>query len=431
MLDKNTYPSTIGGIKRQAKQLKKSLKVPHYEALNLAAREASFENFSHARKLLKNTNTKNSAHRLFFTVYWYDGKRLNSGREVLEIELSRPLLEIATKRELSHSYALGQFRLASPDLFVDDHLSHSQEEAINKICKAVRVLRFMEATGLKPNDDGDNTYPEEDHINKLPNADHSTSWRDPDLGQFILIDEPYLSPTVEGKRAAWAKEHNWYLQASKWAGMYYPGYSSMFVATDASTGYDFISLMTKIDNIPPPVTIESWAGISSKGHDTFYSPLSVTHQDKKRAVAKSTIFREPSNKTQPMRSWGSPYNERRPNATMSIESHQRAARLIKAIQHSSAKASGVSKRLSLIKSKLEDWFFSEYDRSITDKFELFYYGSIDKSDPFLLRANSPKGVVSLLQELKGLLLETYVDCEPLRKMIGKLDTSIKFASKLL
>lgn len=38
MLDKNTYPSKIGGIKRQAKQLKKSLKVTHYEALNLAAR---------------------------------------------------------------------------------------------------------------------------------------------------------------------------------------------------------------------------------------------------------------------------------------------------------------------------------------------------------------------------------------------------------
>tara|TARA_B100001059_G_scaffold166161_1_gene165771 strand:- start:1290 stop:1565 length:276 start_codon:yes stop_codon:yes gene_type:complete len=88
MLDKNTHPSTIGGIKRQAKQLKKSLEVPHYEALNLAAREVSFENFSHARKLLKNTNTKNSSHSLFFTVYWYDGKRLNSGREVLEIELS-------------------------------------------------------------------------------------------------------------------------------------------------------------------------------------------------------------------------------------------------------------------------------------------------------------------------------------------------------
>ena len=132
-----------------------------------------------------------------------------------------------------------------------------------------------------------------------------------------------------------------------------------------------------------------------------------------------------------MRSWGSAYNERRPNAIMSIESHQRAARLIKAIQHSPARASGVSKRLSLVKSKLEDWFFSEYDRSITDKFELFYYGSIDRSDPFLLQANSSEGVVSLLQELKGLLLEAYVDCEPLRKMIGKLDTSIKFASKLL
>lgn len=431
MLNENIQPSTIGGIKRLAKQLKKTNSVPHHEALDIAARTASFENFAHARNQLQRLNATNSRHQLFFVVYWYDRKIRKAGREVLEIELSIPLLKIASKSDLKKSNGLSWFRLASPDLFVSDELSYSQSEAIKKICKAVRNLRFMESTGLIPNKDYDAAYPNRDHKNELPESDHSTNWYDPDAGQSILIDEPYLNPIVDGERAAWAKKHNWHLQVSKWAGMYYPGYSNMFVSTDASTGYDFKGLMAKIDNIPYPITEENWIGISSKGHETFFSPLSVTPQDKKRAVAKGTIYRVSTKKTVPMRGWGASDNERRPNSVMPIDSHQLAARLIKAIEQSSKKPKGVNSRLSSIKSKLEDWFFSEYDKSIIDKYTLFYYGGIDESDTLVSQANSSEGVIYLLRELKSILLDAYVECEPLRKMIRKLDTAIKIASKHL
>tara|TARA_R110002111_G_scaffold115634_6_gene176600 strand:+ start:153 stop:1451 length:1299 start_codon:yes stop_codon:yes gene_type:complete len=432
MLNDNIQPSTLGGIKRLARQIKKANGVPHNEALDIAARKASFQNFRHARNQLQNSNVIKSINQLFFTVYWYDRKTYKSGREVLEIELSMPLLQIATKNELRKSSGLGWFRLASPDLFVKDDVSHSQEEARNYICKAVRALTFIEATGLKSSTEHNNAYPNGDRHNKLPKSDHSTDWYDPITGQFILVDEPYLEPVVDGERAAWAKKHNWHLQASKWAGMYYPGMSNMFVSTDASTGYDFKGLMAKIDSISYPVTVENWSGISTKGHDTFFSPLSVTTpQDKKRAVAKGTIYRFSSKKTVPMRSWDAADNERRPNAIMPIETHQLAARLIKALQQSAATPRGVDYRLSSIKSKLEDWFFSEHDSNVTNKFDLFYYGGLDGNDPFVLKAQSSKGVISLLEELKSMLLEAYVDCEPLRRMIGKLDTSIKLTSKLL
>ncbi|MBZ9612708.1 DUF5623 domain-containing protein [Rheinheimera maricola] len=430
MLNKTIQPSTIGGIKRHAKQIKKSNGLSHYEALDIAAQNASFENFAHARNRLQHSNTVNSSYQLFFTCYWYDRKIHKAGREVLEIKLSTPLFEIASKSELKNANSLGWFRPASPDHLVDDHVNPSQEAAVNKICKAVRVLRFMEATGLKPSRDYNAAYPNKDHNNKLPDSDHSSEWCASDSGQIILIDEPYLDPIVDGKRAAWAKKHNWYLQASKWAGMYYPGMSNMFVSTDASTGYDFKGLMSKIDNIPYPITEENWTGMSSKGHETFLSPLCVTPQDKKRAVAKGTIYRESSSKTQPMRRWDAPHNERRPNAVMSVESHQLAARLIKAVQQSAEKPIAVNRRLSSVKSKLEDWFFSEYERGVTDKYDLFYYGDIDRNDPFVLQANSSKGVVSLLQQLKDMLLGAYVDCGPLRKMIGKINTSIKLTSNI-
>lgn len=431
MLNENIQPSTIGGIKRRAKQIKKANGVPHLEALDIAARSASFENFAHARNQLQSSNTVKSGQQLFFTVYWRDSNPYRAGREVLEIELSTPLLEIATKHELKKSNGLGWFRLASPDHFVSDDVSRSQAGARKQICKAVRSLRFIEATGLKPSRDYEAAYPDRDHKNKLPESDHSTYWHDPDAGQFILIDEPYIDPVVDGERAAWAKKHNWHLQAAKWPGMYYPEMSNMFVATDASTEYDFEGLMTKIDSLPDPITEDDWAGISTKGHDTFFSPLAVTPQDKKRAVAKATIYREPSSKTVPMRRWDAPDNERRPNAVMSIDSHQLAAKLIKAVERSKATPFAVHTRLSSIKSKLEDWFFSEHDRNVTDQFDLFYYGDIDKNDPFVLQAQSPKGVISLLRQLKDMLLDAYVDCEPLRRMIGKIDTSIKLTSKLL
>ncbi len=431
MLNLHVQPSTIGGIKRLAKQLKKADSIPHHEALDIAARSASFENFAHARNKLQNSNVIKSGYQLFFTVYWYDRKEYKAGREVLEVELSMPLLEIATKSELKSSNGLGWFRLASPDHFVSDHVNHSQEEARKQICKAVRVLRFIEATGLKPSRDYEAAYPKRDHNNKLPKTDHSTYWYAPDTGQFVLIDEPYLDPVVDGERAAWAKKHNWHLQASKWHGMYCPSMSNLFVATDASTGYNFKNLMAKINNLPNSITEGNWVGISTKGHDTFFSPLSVTLQDKKRAVAKGTIYREASSKTLPMRSWDAPRNERRPNAVMSIESHQLAAELIKAAQQSKAKPFAVDMQLSDIKSKLEDWFFAEYDKSVTDNFGLFYYENTDKNDLFVSCADSSKGVIDLLQELKAMLLGAYIDCEPLRKIIRKLDLSIKLTSRLI
>lgn len=425
MLNSNIRPSTIGGIKRLAKQIKKSDGLPHHEALDIAAQKASFENFRHAQNQLENSTTQSHAHRLFFSSYWYDRKKRRIGREVLEIQLSMPLLKIASKHEFKYAANIGQLRLASPDHFVDDRVADSQSQSRERICKAVRTLRFIEAAGLKPNRKYEQFYPDGNFQNKPPQLDHSSNWYDPATGQAVLVDEPYLPAVVDGDRAEWAEVHNWHLQPSTWPGIYYPGMSCLFVATDATTDFDFVGLMNKINSIPDPITIKTWDGESFNGHDTFYSPLCVTEQDKKRAVAKGTIYRTSSKKTIPISTWGTPDNERRPNAAMPIKAHQRAAKLINAVLHSNAKPYDVNMRLEFIRNKLENWFFSEYERSVTDEFELFYYEGIEKNDPLVKQAASEEGVSSLLQELRRILLDSYVDCEPVRKMIRRIDTSIK------
>ena len=60
---------------------------------------------------------------------------------------------------------------------------------------------------------------------------------------------------------------------------------------------------------------------------------------------------------------------------------------------------------------------------------MFYYGSLDKADPLLLKAATKGGAISILKEVRALLAEHYVSCEPLNKMLKKLDAAINTASK--
>jgi len=433
MLNKQIQPTTLGGIQRLAKTIKRSEGVIHTKALDIAARAASYENYAHALKQLTKAKPNKSGHPLYFSVFWYDRSSpgYKSGREVLEVHLSKPLLDIASKKELGKTPGVGWFRLASPDHLVRDRIGHSQDEAINAICKAVRTLKFIEATGLKPSTDYEAAYPDRNSDNSLPNTDHDTLWHDPETGQFILVDEPYPQSLDHDARASWAKFHNWHLQDAQWQGMYAPRMSRMYVATDASTGYDFTRLMANIDNLSEPLTPADWKGESSEGHEPFYSPLATTPQDQKRAVAKGTIFRLSSSKTRPMRAWDAPHNVRRPNAVMPIDQHQHVAKLINAVEQSKAKPAGVFDRMSSIKSLLEDWFLDEHDREETDKYELFYYRRLEHNDPLVFQASSPEGVVRLLEEIKTILQTAYIDCAPLRSMIKKIDTSIKYTSRRL
>ncbi|UTW60236.1 DUF5623 domain-containing protein [Kordiimonas sp. SCSIO 12603] len=429
MLKDNIQPSSLDGIKRYAKQLKKANGIPHNKALDIAAKAGSFANYTHARKQFQNVTSNDAqGEELFLTAYWYDNKVRKIGRETLKVTLASPVLEIASKSELRKARGLDWFRVVAPDHLVKDEQSHSQSEARRMICSAVRTLRFMEATGLKPSKDFEAAYPNRDRNNRLPKTDHSTDWFDPSTGQFILIDEPYAPAVIDAGREDWAKKHNWHILKSKWAGMYYPHECELFVVADASSDYDFQGLMSKIDAIDEPITEETWNGTSADDHEVFLSPLAKSPQDKRRAQAKGTIYRVSTKKTIPMRLQSS-YNDRRPNAAMPIPKHLEAARIIKAIQQAPERPWSVYGRMNKLKSILEDWFFAEHSREETDKYDLFYYGDVDADDPFVIEARTSEGVIELLHKLKSILLKYYVDCEPRNSLIKKIDFSIKATRK--
>lgn len=45
-------PSTLNGVKQLAKKISKAEGIPHTKALDVAARQAGYENYRHARKEL-------------------------------------------------------------------------------------------------------------------------------------------------------------------------------------------------------------------------------------------------------------------------------------------------------------------------------------------------------------------------------------------
>lgn len=49
----DTPPSTLRGIRRRAKKLKREKHIAHDEALHLVARECGFQDFHHARRSLE------------------------------------------------------------------------------------------------------------------------------------------------------------------------------------------------------------------------------------------------------------------------------------------------------------------------------------------------------------------------------------------
>lgn len=179
MLINDLRPTTLPGVKRLAKQLKKSKGIKHSDALDLAAKSASCENFRHAPHTLPTHSVAPSKPYAFLTIYWRD-KELgySSGRETLRVELSLPVLRLCTKNALKYVRGFGNLRMVAEDHFVCDSIAHTQEFARDRLCSAERSLRFMEHTGLRPSLDR-KKYPAVLSSDKLPSMDHSTDWVDP------------------------------------------------------------------------------------------------------------------------------------------------------------------------------------------------------------------------------------------------------------
>lgn len=431
MLNDEVRPTTLKGVKSLAAQLRKERGIKHSVALDLAAQAANCTNFRNARRMLLNGETAFERPHVLLTRYWYDKKQQHRiGRETLKIELSIPILDLCGKSSLKNVRGFGDLRMVADDHFVCDTLDPSQDYARWRLCTAERSLRFMEYTGLRPLHDSRKAQRYHLVADKLPNNDHTTDWIDPTNGQFILIDEPYDNAPDEADRAAWASRTGWRVVKTSWPGMYNPHNCTLYVATDGGLSYDLDTLVAKINAMPLPLLEADWPGISSPSWDTFISPKAKTAQDKRRARCRGTIYPVSSASTVPY-SYGLGSSERRPVGKMGIEGHIEAGRIIKAVLRSGQCTFGGFRRLSSLRSALEDWMDLEKERAWPKDFDFFgvYYGNAEEDAPYGDRAKSSADVIAMLGELKRKLQSAYPDCAPLRKQLHRIDMSVSLIGK--
>jgi hypothetical protein len=424
MLNTIIRPSTIEGLKSLAAQIKREHGIQHSSALDIAAMAARCSNYRHAMRVLPSREMPRRVNRVFLTVYWSERETYRAGRETLQLELSKPILDICTKSELRDVRGFGSMRMVAEDHFVADMLAGSREQAQEKICKAVRSLRFMEHTGLRPSRDHRAAYPDGTHDSHLPGADHSSEWHDPLTGQFILIDEPYGGAAEHYERAAWSRKYGWNLAKSAWPGMYYPYSCELYVASKANPSFDFAGLMARIDAIPAPLLQEHWSGESGSFDDVFVSPAAKTKQDVRRARSQGTVFRTPTKTTIPYtQTFG--IQRRRPAGSMPIPQHIETGRLIKAVLGSKARPWSAYRRMDSLRCTLEDWMGLEIGRGQLDGPEFFdvYYHELADDDPLRLTAANRDGVCEIIDRIEFQLREAYPDCAPLRRELRKLTVS--------
>lgn len=411
-------PSTLDGVKKLAKKIRRERNITHTEALEDASRQAGYENFMHAKHQFEAV----SAHRgcsIYLSVHWRAPHERNgeprpngprAGCEILCVKLSRPLSEIVAKHRVSRGRGLCGFRME-----YEDHLEHltdvwGQDEARETLLTAVRGLRFMEATGLQPV----STKRYDDLLQTLknmPGLDHASHWFDPTTNGYVHLDEPYTDHSEE--RQHWLVRNNLQAVSPKWEGIHSPGRClPHLVSPDGALLHRVAGALAKVQPMSEPGT---WPPETGPYSEDFFSP-------KRQADEKS---RRP----RPGPSWcehkgATPYggapgvpSRWRPTKPMSFNLHQKLALLMRSL---CVGFSGrVDKKLSTARSRLEDWLISEHENLHGDAVHHLYYDSsivpVCKTDAERLAA---------LTAARAIVVCGYDECKPRRALLAAIDSAI-------
>ena len=403
-------PSTVDGIKQLAKKIKRERNITHTESLDLASRQAGFENFVHAKRQLAGGMTVHG-HSAFLTAYWAD--KGDMGRETLQVMLPKPLPSIGTRRQVTGQRALSWFKVDADDHLEATEIMGRQEDARGKLCQAARELIFMAATGLVPGNSRVRSV--RDRIHKMPGRDHETSWIDKNTGVEVECDEPY-SHELLAERKVWLAMTGLSIIQPDWPGMYLPNDATLYMVAE-DEGY-LRELAQRLAKAPPLPRAEAWAGESADFSDTFVSPARAKSGVRKRArplpVTKQTV----RNGARPyaMAPFGRAVDWR-PDGRLPIKTHKEISSLIKALDYHHPLAARDMAGLVAARVLLDDWVQLEYGRKelSDDVFRELYYGSVSE----LPRRMSPVVAVGRIRQL---IQKGYPDCPPVRSLLRRLGT---------
>lgn len=404
------HPSTIEGIKRLAKSIKRERKITHSQALQEAAKTAGFQNLRHAQRALPHPAVA-SRHPLYISAYWRT-REGTTGRETLLIHTHQHWAALLKPQELKHARGLRHFRIDAPDHFETAKDMDGQDTARKVVCAAARTLRFMDATGLRPATA--RTLAFERRVRELPDSDHSMIWIAPETQQFVMTDEPYNhSADFIANREYWANYNGLAIVTVSWPGMYVPGSSTLYLVSDNRD--DLISLAQRLDRLRSPPIADEWSGESAP-----YSPVLVTPGREASGRVKRSRPRPNFSGQRRRRAvvYGNVLSgtQWRPDAKMPISSHKQAGALLRSILDAPQLSANARQRIARVRYYLDDWVQREYNHAElpNDEFNALYYGKTEA-----LGADA----LAMIEQVSKLLRDSYPDSAPLRSLIRSLQSA--------
>ncbi|CDM47911.1 hypothetical protein APA66_27395 [Pseudomonas aeruginosa] len=426
---KSVQPSTIAGIKRRAKAIRKQQQCPYLVALDVASQNAGFENYHHARRAIARGETSTAlpnTFSLYLSAYWRDQSITPSkeGRETLKIELPRPLTAFLKKHQVGRGRNLTGFFLESADHLEARSNFSSQSAAREQIQRTALTLQFIEATGLSPATNQRQRAPMEP-LHKLPNVDHESKWV-AGSGDWIHLDEPYHHAWEQpelGYREDWVTKQGLYGVWPKWDGLYFPGHSRPYLAAANQALLD--QVVHIVESLPAlmPGDLQEWPWITGSYWSLFVSPGRKASGLKRKPRA-GTTYGWSKNAT--------PYHSRigfgtlwRPDGVMLLDNHEAVGSELKLLCSTSIHWAARN-RINGIRSELENWLYAELrqqEATASREVDDFYYGGEARSD-----YQSEKDKLSAIDRVRAILAASYPDCKPLRDLLKSLDAARDLAA---
>lgn len=407
-----TPPSTIAGISRLAKAIRRERGIKHMLALEAAAKIAGFENFKHAKRQLSFPGASSTLQSLYLTVYWddRDSTKHSSGRCTAEIRLPQETVNALESLKTRGYWMLGGFQLESADHLQARLDASSQDRAKKRITDAIRELQFTVATGFrrmrKMKDIRRINF-----LQDLPGRDHMSLWVDGMSGSWLALDEPYGSrySSKESERGQWLAEHGLVTTGPAWEGLYLPGSSiPYFVSNDL----DLLQRTSQVVECLGPVPTIDWDTHSGAYESYFHSP---------QRISSGKPYRPRPQPSYGKRAGALPYGGRpgeasewRPAEPMSLKQHHALGIILRGLAWSDL--SGHShNRLSTILSTLDDWATYEHVCESSTMLNDLYYG--DERANYLTLEEQSQG----LGAARSLILSGYNECRPRRDIMKVLD----------
>lgn len=226
-------PINLETLKRVARRIKRERDIPHFEALDLAAQQFGFANYTHSKRALEKGPLDSCVKILVSAKARTNGSRAWVSSRI-EVQIQQSLSELAVRKHMK-GYLAGCRVIDENNIELEPFDNNILDVGVarNFVRQVARTLQFMDATGLKPSE-AKRIYPGGGYWNRPPVADHDSGWYDPSSGAYFLLTEPYpgrLSANSPEQRQ-WEEKHSFSCERLNWGSIYSDRTEAYILAAD-------------------------------------------------------------------------------------------------------------------------------------------------------------------------------------------------------